>query len=252
MIPPRNLSARSESVCIGIFQGLPASFPPADIVAQILNFGLPAPFDLQIVGANTIANAQLANRLVDQISRIPGAVDVRVQQPFDSPRLNLVVDRTQASQLGITENQVAGSLLGALSGTSQTNPNFWLDPKNGVSYTVNTQSPQYSIDSLDALRDLPILGPTGTASDDRAFARSSDSNPRKPGANYSFFGTADRYALQYSARDRYLRRGRGQRPRIYRRKSSKGDGRRAERSTKRKSNGPARPGPNHERLFRRT
>jgi multidrug efflux pump subunit AcrB len=76
----------------------------------------------------------------------------------------LVVDRTQASQLGITENQVAGSLLGALSGTSQTNPNFWLDPKNGVSYTVNTQSPQYSISSLDDLRSLPILGPAGTAS----------------------------------------------------------------------------------------
>jgi multidrug efflux pump subunit AcrB len=145
------------------FPGIISSFPPADIVAQILNFGLPAPFDLQIVGPNTAANAQLANRLVDQISRIPGAVDVRVQQPFDSPRLNLVVDRTQASQLQITENQVAGSLLGALSGTSQLNPNFWLDPKNGVSYTVNTQSPQYSISSLDDLRSLPILGPTGTA-----------------------------------------------------------------------------------------
>jgi multidrug efflux pump subunit AcrB len=145
------------------FPGITSSFPPADIVAQILNFGLPAPFDLQIVGANTAANAQLANRLANQISRIPGAVDVRVQQPFDSPRLNLVVDRTQASQLGITENQVAGSLLGALSGTQQTNPNFWLDPKNGVSYTVNTQSPQYSISSLDDLRSLPILGPTGTA-----------------------------------------------------------------------------------------
>ena len=146
------------------FPGITSSFPPADIVAQILNFGLPAPFDLQIVGPNTGANSQLANRLVDQISRIPGAVDIRVQQPFDSPRLNLVVDRTQASQLGITENQVAGSLLGALSGTSQTNPNFWLDPKNGVSYTVNTQSPQYSISSLDDLRSLPILGPTGSAS----------------------------------------------------------------------------------------
>jgi multidrug efflux pump subunit AcrB len=78
--------------------------------------------------------------------------------------LNLVVDRTQASQLGITENQVAGSLLGALSGTQQTNPNFWLDPKNGVSYTVNTQAPQYSIDTLDALRSLPILGPAGAPS----------------------------------------------------------------------------------------
>jgi multidrug efflux pump subunit AcrB len=144
------------------FPGITCSFPPADIVAQILNFGLPAPVDLQIIGANTAGNAQLANRMVDQISRIPGAVDVRVQQPFDSPRMNLVVDRTQASQLGITENQVANSLIGALSGSQQTNPNFWLDPKNGVSYSLNTQSPQYSIDSLDTLRDLPIIGPTGT------------------------------------------------------------------------------------------
>jgi multidrug efflux pump subunit AcrB len=144
------------------FPGITCSFPPADIVAQILNFGLPAPVDLQIIGANTAGNAQLANRMVDQISRIPGAVDVRVQQPFDSPRMSLVVDRTQASQLGITENQVANSLIGALSGSQQTNPNFWLDPKNGVSYSLNTQSPQYSIDSLDTLRDLPIIGPTGT------------------------------------------------------------------------------------------
>ena len=144
------------------FPGITASFPPADIVAQILNFGMPAPFDVQIIGANVAANAELANRLVSQMSHIPGAVDVRVQQPFDSPRMNLVVDRTEASQLGITENQVAGALLGALSGSTQVSPNFWLDPKNGVSYSLNTQSPQYSIDSLDTLRDLPILGPTGT------------------------------------------------------------------------------------------
>jgi len=144
------------------FPGVTASFPPAGIVAQILNFGLPAPFDLQIIGANTAANARFANSLVGRIARIPGAVDVRVQQPFDSPRINLAVDRTEASQLGITESQIANSLLGALSGSSQVNPNFWLDPKNGVSYTINSQSPQYSIDSLDALRAVPILGPTGT------------------------------------------------------------------------------------------
>jgi multidrug efflux pump subunit AcrB len=155
------------------FPGITGSFPPADIVAQILNFGLPAPFDVQIIGANTAANAQLANRLVNQISHIPGAVDVRVQQPFDSPRMNLVVDRTQASQLGITENQIAGALLGALSGSTQVSPNFWLDPRNGVSYQLNTQAPQYSIDSLDALRDLPILGPAGTS----ATATSNNGTP---------------------------------------------------------------------------
>ena len=141
------------------FPGVIASFPPADIVAQILNFGLPAPIDVQVVGANLAANSRVAYKLLDQISRIPGAVDVRVQQPLDSPRLNAVVDRTLASQLGITESQVANSLIAALSGSQQTNPNFWVDPKNGVSYTVNTQAPQYSIDSLDALRNMPILGP---------------------------------------------------------------------------------------------
>jgi multidrug efflux pump subunit AcrB len=141
------------------FPGVIASFPPADIVAQILNFGLPAPIDVQVVGANLAANSRVAYKLLDQISRIPGAVDVRVQQPLDSPRLNAVVDRTLASQLGITESQVANSLIAALSGSQQTNPNFWVDPKNGVSYTLNTQAPQYSIDSLDALRNMPILGP---------------------------------------------------------------------------------------------
>ncbi|HEX7193750.1 MAG TPA: efflux RND transporter permease subunit [Chthoniobacterales bacterium] len=146
------------------FTGVTASFPPAGIVAQILNFGLPAPFDLQIVGANAVANAQFANRLVDKIARIPGAVDVRVQQPFDSPRINLTVDRTEASQLGITESQIANALLGALSGSTQTNPNFWVDPKNGVSYTINSQSPQYTINSLDALRAVPILGNTSASS----------------------------------------------------------------------------------------
>jgi multidrug efflux pump subunit AcrB len=146
------------------FTGVTASFPPAGIVAQILNFGLPAPFDLQIVGANAVANAQFANRLVDKIVRIPGAVDVRVQQPFDSPRINLTVDRTEASQLGITESQIANALLGALSGSTQTNPNFWVDPKNGVSYTINSQSPQYTINSLDALRAVPILSNTSTSS----------------------------------------------------------------------------------------
>ncbi len=146
------------------FTGVTASFPPAGIVAQILNFGLPAPFDLQIVGANAVANAQFANRLVDKIARIPGAVDVRVQQPFDSPRINLTVDRTEASQLGITESQIANALLGALSGSTQTNPNFWVDPMNRVSYTINSQSPQYTINSLDALRAVPILSNTSTSS----------------------------------------------------------------------------------------
>jgi multidrug efflux pump subunit AcrB len=136
-------------------------YPPADIVAQILNFGLPAPFDVQIVGADKVHNAVIANRLADQIRRIPGAVDVRVQEPQDTPRLNVTIDRTRAALLGITENQAASSVLGALAGSNQVAPNYWVDPKNGVSYQLNAQSPQYDISSLNALLNVPIIGTSG-------------------------------------------------------------------------------------------
>jgi multidrug efflux pump subunit AcrB len=133
-------------------------YPPADIVAQILNFGLPAPIDVQVIGADRAGNFKFANNLMDQIRRIPGAVDVRIQEPDDTPRLDVTVDRTKASILGIQEQAVANSVLGALAGSQQTNPNFWVDPKNGVNYQLNAQAPQYDINSLDALRNLPILG----------------------------------------------------------------------------------------------
>ena len=136
-------------------------YPPADIVAQILNFGLPAPFDVQIVGADKTHNAAIANRLADQIKRIPGAVDVRVQEPQDTPRLNVGIDRTRAGLLGITENQAATSVLGALAGSNQVAPNYWVDPKNGVSYQLNAQTPQYDINSLNALLNVPIVGTAG-------------------------------------------------------------------------------------------
>src|SRR5258707_11773899 len=136
-------------------------YPPADIVAQILNFGLPAPFDVQIVGADKTHNAAIANKLADQIKRIPGAVDVRVQEPQDTPRLNVTIDRTRAGLLGITENQAATSVLGALAGSNQVAPNSWVDPKNGVSYHLNAQTPQYDINSLNALLNAPIVGTAG-------------------------------------------------------------------------------------------
>ncbi|HEY0793367.1 MAG TPA: efflux RND transporter permease subunit [Chthoniobacterales bacterium] len=133
-------------------------YPPADIVAQILNFGLPAPFDIQVIGTNKAANSAFANRLLAQIQHVPGVVDLRIQEPTDTPRLDITVDRTRAALLGLTQNQVANGVLGALSGSQQVSPNFWVDPKNGVSYQVNAQAPQYELDSLDALRNLPILG----------------------------------------------------------------------------------------------
>ena len=143
------------------FPNITASFPPADIVAQNLNFGLPSPLDIQIVGANKEANGELANRLAERIRRIPGAVDVRVQQPFDYPRMIVNVDRSKASDVGISETQVANTVLGALSGSTQVSPNFWVDPKNGVNYQVNIMAPQYSMDSVNALMNLPVIGSTG-------------------------------------------------------------------------------------------
>jgi multidrug efflux pump subunit AcrB len=137
-------------------------FPPADIVAQILNFGLPAPINVQVQGLNKNANFLFASRLMSQMRRVPGLVDLRIQEPNDVPRFNVAVDRTKASMLGIQEQNVANSVLGALAGSQSTTQNFWVDPKNGVNYQVSTMEPQYQMDSLDALRNLPILGGTGT------------------------------------------------------------------------------------------
>jgi CzcA family heavy metal efflux pump len=137
-------------------------FPPADIVAQVLNFGLSAPIDIQITGADKAANFAFASKLMDQIRHIPGAVDFRIQEPNDAPQLNVTIDRTMASVLGVTAQAVSTSVLGALAGSNQTSPNFWVDPTNLVSYQVNAQVPQYEMNSLDSLRNLPILGGSNT------------------------------------------------------------------------------------------
>jgi len=136
-------------------------FPPADIVAQILNFGLPAPINVQVQGLDKNRNFKFASRLMDQMRKIPGLVDLLIQEPNDVPKLNLTVDRTKASILGMQEQNVASTVLGALAGTQSTVQNFWVDPKTGVTYQISTQEPQYHMDSLDALRNLPILGGSG-------------------------------------------------------------------------------------------
>jgi multidrug efflux pump subunit AcrB len=133
-------------------------FPADDIVSQVLNFGLPAPIDVQVSGSDSAANSVAANELAQKIRSVAGAVDVRVQEPTDVPKLDINIDRTKASTLGITQQEVSGSVLDALSGSFQTSPNYWVDPKNGVSYQINGQVPQEQINSLDALRNLPILG----------------------------------------------------------------------------------------------
>jgi CzcA family heavy metal efflux pump len=129
---------------------------PVDIVTQILNFGLPAPIDIKIVGRNVDANRAFAENLVNRMKFIPGMVDLRIQQPFNYPKLHLDVDRTRAGEVGYTQRDVAQNLLIALSGSFQTAPAFWLDPRTGVSYSISTQTPQYRVGSLQDLQNIPV------------------------------------------------------------------------------------------------
>ncbi len=141
------------------FPGTTFYFLPADIVTQILNFGLPAPIDLQIAGNNVQASRAYANRILPRLIRIPGAVDLHVHQVFDEPKLHIQVDRTKSAQSGFTQVDLARNFLTSLSGSFQTQPTFWLNPVNGVSYNLVTQTPQYAIQSLQDLRNIPISGP---------------------------------------------------------------------------------------------
>jgi multidrug efflux pump subunit AcrB len=136
---------------------------PVDIVTQILNFGLSAPIDIQIVGPNLYGNRALAERMLNEVRYVPGAADARIQQPFNYPNMTVNVDRTRARTMGLTQQNVAQSLLVALSGSFQTTPSFYLDPKNGVSYNVAVQAPQYKLDSLAALNSLPVTSQLAAA-----------------------------------------------------------------------------------------
>ncbi len=133
-------------------------FQPADIVSQILNFGLPAPIDVQVVGRSP-KNYAVAQKMADEIRKVPGAVDVNIHQVLDTPSINVAVDRDRAETIGLTQRDVASSMLITLTGSGQTAPNYWLDPKNGVNYPVAVQAPQYRVDSFDALRNTPINAP---------------------------------------------------------------------------------------------
>ncbi|HVW85974.1 MAG TPA: efflux RND transporter permease subunit [Bryobacteraceae bacterium] len=131
-------------------------FQPADITSQIVNFGIPAPIDLQVVGRNEQANYKIAQRLAEKIARIPGAADVHVHQVAAQPEIRLNVDRVKASQLGLTQRDVTSNMLISLSGSATVAPNFWLNWNNGVNYNIGVQTPQYRIDSLDSLLRTPI------------------------------------------------------------------------------------------------
>ncbi|NLP61180.1 efflux RND transporter permease subunit [Paraburkholderia sacchari] len=138
------------------FPGVQFAFLPADIVSQTLNFGMPAPIDVQITGRDVDANRAYAARLLAKLRSVPGLADARIQQPADLPRIFIDVDRTRAQQAGFTQKDVASDLLITLSGSQQTTPTFWLNPMNGVSYNVITEAPQYTIDSLQSLANIPL------------------------------------------------------------------------------------------------
>jgi len=135
-------------------------FVPADIVTQILNFGLPAPIDVQIEGSNLEGNRQVANKMLAEPRQVPGLTDLRIQQNFDYPNFQVAVDRTKAAGAGLTPRDVANSVLLTLSGSGQTNPIQFLNWQNGVSYSLITQAPQYSIQSLEDLQNIPIASAT--------------------------------------------------------------------------------------------
>jgi multidrug efflux pump subunit AcrB len=145
------------------FPGVSFAFLPADMVGQILNFGLPAPIDVQVVGNDLEANRRYADVVLAKMRYVPGTADLRIQQPFDQPYLRLRVERTKAEQLGFTAHDIAQNLLVSLSGSFQTSPTFWLDPKNHVSYSIATQTPQYRTDTLQAVENIPITGTNPSA-----------------------------------------------------------------------------------------
>jgi multidrug efflux pump subunit AcrB len=143
------------------FPGVRFFFIPADIVTQILNFGLPAPIDIQLVGRDIAGNRKVAATLLGKLVQVPGLTDLRIQQDFNQPILRIDVDRTRASAMGFTQRDVANNLLISLSGSGQTSPTFWMNPATGVSYSIATQSPQYEVGSFEGLGNIPMSAGEG-------------------------------------------------------------------------------------------
>jgi multidrug efflux pump subunit AcrB len=140
------------------FPGVEFAFLPADMTGQILNFGLPAPIDVQIVGNDLAGNRVYADALIEKMRYVSGTADLRIQQPFDEPYLRFRVERTKAEELGFTAHDIAQNLLVSLSGSFQTSPSFWVDPQDHVSYQIATQTPQYRADTLQDIQNIPVTG----------------------------------------------------------------------------------------------
>jgi len=159
--PTADLIRHLREVLPRRFPSVEFFFQPADIVTQILNFGLPAPIDVQIVGTDMASCYQIAQQIANQMRHIPGAADVHVQQLLSSPTLHLDIDRTRVTQVGLTARDVAQSVLVSLSGSFQTAPNFWLNPRNRVTYQVAVQAPQYRMASMQDLMAIPVTSQQG-------------------------------------------------------------------------------------------
>ena len=164
------------------------SFLPADIVGQILNFGAPAPIDVQVTSHDGNASVKVAKELYSDLVHVPGLVDVRIQQAQNLPQINVNVDRTRTSIVDLTTNDVASNLLTALAGSSQVNPTFWVDPKTGISYTLATQTPQYRLDTLQDLKNLPITSATGAVPASSSTAGPNPGAPSQILSNLASFG----------------------------------------------------------------
>jgi multidrug efflux pump subunit AcrB len=178
------------------FPGAEFYFLPADIVTQTINFGLPAPFDIQILGRDLATDHKIAGELAQKLRRVPGAVDVRVQQPAHLQRLQFAVDRTKAAGVGLTEKDVAGSVLLSLSGSGQTAPSYWVDTTTGVQYLVNVRAPEYRLASLDALNSLPVSASTPGAANGQLLtnvASVSRTNSQPIYSHYNIMPVVDVY-----------------------------------------------------------
>jgi multidrug efflux pump subunit AcrB len=194
------------------YPGATFYFLPSDIVTQVLNFGLPAPVDIQIEGTDIEGNREVAARMLQEIERVPGIADARIQQAFDYPEFDVAVDRTKAAQGGYTQRDVANSLLNSLSGSFQITPMFFLNWKNGVSYNLVTQTPQYSIQSLQDLQNTPLNASTAARPEILADVASiKRSNEMEVVSHYNIRRVVDIYATvqgeiweRWAARSRAL------------------------------------------------
>ncbi len=178
-----------------LFPQVTFSYPPPDITSQILNFGAPAPLDVQVTGTDRDTTAAFGMRVLRQIRKISGLVDARMQQSNSQPRLLVDADRSRMAQVGLTESDVTNAMATALAGTSQTAPNFWLNPKNGVSYNMTAQTPEYKLDSMEALQNLPVTDTsTGASQVLGGLAHFSRDQSSTVVTHYNILPTIDLYA----------------------------------------------------------